>query len=154
LLDGDTCVARHMGVLDGEFDLVKRGVIVALYWFMLHWAHDQGAKRLDFGSSRAQTSNGVFQFKRQMGTRVVPHKYIYTQWSFYAHLLPNNLRDHLNTMGMITTVDNKCYKVRLINPKDSTTTADFTREMKHATACGLTGLVVFSERGKMQVISQ
>jgi hypothetical protein len=42
----------------------------------------------------------------------------------------------------------------MIGPKESSSTADFTRELKHADKCGLAGLVVISEKGKMQVISQ
>jgi hypothetical protein len=154
LLDGDTCFARQMGVLDGELDLVKRGVNVALYWFMFHWARDQGAQRFDFGSSRAQTSNGVFNFKRQWGTRVYLHKNIHTLWSFYAQVLPDKLRKHLNALGIITIVDGKLYRVIMIGPKESSSTADFTRELKHAATQGLVGLMVISEKGKMQVISQ
>jgi hypothetical protein len=154
ILAGEMCVALQMGVLDGEFDLVKRGINVALWWFMFHWARDQGAQRFDFGGSRAQTSNGVFNFKRQWGTRVYLNKNIHTLWSFYAQVLPDKLCKHLNALGIITIVDGKCYRVIMIGPKESSSTADFTRELKHAATRGLAGLVVISEKGKMQVISQ
>ncbi len=108
----------------------------------------------DFGSCRAQTSNGVFNFKRQWGTRVYLNKNIHTQWSFYAQVLPDKLRKHLNALGIITIVDGKCYELIMIDPKESSSTADFTRELKHAATHGLAGLVVISEKGKMQVVSQ
>ena len=110
-LEGDMCVGQVMGVLDGDYNLVKRGVNVAVYWFVLHWAHDQGAQRFDFGTSRAQTSNGVFNFKRQWGTRVYLYKGLHTQWSFYAQTLPDKLRNHLNALEIITIVDGKCYEL-------------------------------------------
>jgi hypothetical protein len=153
-LEDDLCVAQQMGVLDGDFDLVKRGINVALWWFMLHWARDQGSQRYDFGSSRAQTSNGVFNFKRQWGTHVYVNKSMHTLWSFYAQVLPEQLREHLNELGFITLVDGKCYELIMSDPKKSSSTADFTGELKHAAARGLAGLVVISEKGEMQVISQ
>jgi hypothetical protein len=152
-LDGEMCVGHLMGVLDGDFDLVKRGVNVALYWFVLHWAREQGAQCVDFGGSRAQTSNGGFKFKRQWGTHVSLNKGRHTVWSFYAQVLPEKLRDHLNELGIITNVNGKCYELMMIDPKELSSTADFTRELKHAAACGLAGLVVIPEEGKMQVIS-
>jgi hypothetical protein len=153
-MDGDLYVGQVMGVLDGDFDLVKRGVNLALYWYNIHWAHDQGARRYDFGSSRAQTSDGVFIFKKRWGTRVYLHPGIHTQWSFYAQTLPEKLREHLNALGIITNVDGKYYELILIGPTESSSTADFMRELKHATKCGLAGLAVFSEEGKVQVVSQ
>ena len=153
-LDGDKCTALEMGVLDGDFDLVKRGINVALWWFMLLWAREQGAQRFDFGSSLAQTSDGVFNFKRQWGTRVYLHKGIHTQWSFYAQALPDKLRKHLNALEIITSLDGKCYRVIMTGPTESSSTADFTPELKHADKCGLAGLMVISENGKRQVISQ
>lgn len=154
LLEGDMCHALQMGVLDGEFDLVKRGVNVALWWFMLLWARDQGAQKFDFGISWAQTSNGVFNFKRQWGTRVYLNQLVSTRLSFYAQVLPDKLRAHLNTLGNITIVDGKFYQLILLNPKETSTTTDYTRELKHAESCGLAGLVLISDNSKLQVISK
>ena len=152
-MDGNTCVIRQGGVLDADFELVKRGVKIAQSWFMIQWAHNQGIQRIDFGSSRAQASDGVFQFKRHMGTRVVSHKYIYTQWGFYGQSLPENLRNHLNIQRMITVVDRKFHLVLLSDSNDSTSSVDIARELKFASACGLSGLVVINENGERRVIS-
>ena len=153
-LDGDMCVGQIMGVLDADYDLVKRGVNVALYWSMLNWARAHGAKRINFGSSRAFTSDGVFNFKRQWGTRVYFHKDKHTQWSFYAQKLPENFQGYLNKLGFITRCDGKGYRVIINGLEESSSTADFTRELKQAAACGLSGLVVISENNKLQLISQ
>jgi hypothetical protein len=79
---------------------------------------------------------------------------MHTVWSFYAQELPDKLREHLNALGIITNVDGKYYELILIGPTESSSTADFMRELKHATKCGLAGLAVFSEEGKVQVVSQ
>lgn len=152
VLEGDTCVAYQMGVLDGDFDLVKRGINVALWWFMLLWARDQGARRFDFGGSRAHTSNGVYNFKRQWGTRACIQEDRHTVWSFYAERLPEKLINQLNSLGIIAIEDGKFYRVQVKDPKELSRTANFNRELKQAAACGLSGLVVLSDDGEKQVI--
>ena len=41
-----------------------------LYWSMLAWASDGGAKRFDFG--RSTKDSGTYGFKREWGAEVVP----------------------------------------------------------------------------------
>jgi len=153
-MEDDICRALQMGVLDANFELVKRGINVALWWYMLLWARDQGAKKFDFGSSRAQISDGVFNFKRQWGTRVKLHNGIHTQWSFYAKVLPDKLREYLNELEFITSLDGMCYELMLIDPKEPSGKVDLSTDLQHAAANGLAGLVVISEKGEKQVISQ
>jgi hypothetical protein len=152
-LDGDTFTAQLGGVLDGEVDLVKRRVNVALFWFELNWARAQGAKRYDFGSSRAQTSNGAFEFKRQMGTCVYPHKFVYTRWNFYAQELPEKLREHLNKLGFITRRDGKFYRIILDGSTKNSRSNDIQEKCGLASRCGLDGLMLLSDQGEMRVIS-
>jgi len=152
-LDGDLCVAKEMGVLDADFDLVKRGVNVALWWYMLLWARDQGAKNFNFGSSRALISDGVFNFKRQWGTRVILHKGIHSQWSFYAQRFPENLPEYLNELGLITSLDGKCYRLILNGYNNTSRSIDFSHEATNAMKCGLEGLAIFTNKGTVQIIS-
>ena len=152
-MDGDLYVGQIMGILDGEIDLVKRGVILALYWYSLHWAHDQGARRFDFGGSRALMSNGVFIFKQRWGTRVYLHKSMHTLWSFYAQVLPHKLHRHLNELGLITSLDGKCYRLILDGPPEYSSSIDMQREIILADKCGLEGLALISNKGAVRTIS-
>lgn len=152
-LDGDMFVAQHVGVLDGEYDLVKRGANIALSWFELNWARAQGAHQYNFGGSRAQTSDGIFTFKRQWGTRVVPRKGIHTVWSFYTQTLPDNLREYLNALGIITSLNGKCYLLAMIDSEESPVSADYSPELKLAARNGLAGVVVINKKGDRQAIA-
>ena len=148
----DTCVACQMGVLDGEFKRVQRGVNVALWWSMLDWARSQGASRFDLGGSRAQISNGGFNFKRQWGTRVCKQEDLHTHWSFYGTNLPTKLTEHLNSLGIITHFNGDFFRVIINNPADPADIGDLSREKKQAAACGLSGLMLFSNRGDRKII--
>jgi hypothetical protein len=71
MISGETCFSIVFGVKDGDFTLVKEGVIAAQYYFVILWAQEQGCKRVDFGRSRAVLDDGVFRYKRKWGTEVV-----------------------------------------------------------------------------------
>jgi len=150
----DTCYANQMGVLDGDFNLVKRGINVALWWFMLLWSRQQGAKCYDFGCSRPHTSYGVFNFKRQWGTRVeFLNISMHSQWSFYAKTLPAKLIDNINKLGIITFVEGQCYQL-IICSQSGSKIEEFSKELKHAIECGMSGVLVISSNGESRIITE
>jgi hypothetical protein len=151
-MDADTCYVMHGGVLDGDYDLIKRGVTITMDWAIIQCAHEYGIKRIDFGSTRALTSDGVFEYKRQMGSRVIPQKFIYDLWSFYADRLPDELLEHLNSLGLIAVEGDEYYRVLLLDPGESIRPGKFTREIKDAAACGLNGVAISSDSGTLQII--
>jgi hypothetical protein len=152
LLADDTCIAGDMGILDGQFELVRQGASVALWWFMLDWARRQRARHFDFGGSRAQTANGVFNWKRQWGTTVRAFEEQYTQWSFYGQNLPAPLRQHLNAQGFITQVDGRHCRVTLLGPIETLGETEVTSQLEGAARYGLTGLAMISADGQMRVL--
>jgi hypothetical protein len=70
VVEGDSLLFLSGGVLDGNDDLVKRGVQTALYVEMLKYAKGAGLQRLDLGLSRPFFSDGVFRYKRAWGAGV------------------------------------------------------------------------------------
>jgi hypothetical protein len=141
---GDTCEADQMGVFEGQFDLVRKGANVALWWFMMDWARCNGLRCFDFGASRAQTANGTFNFKRQWGTRVASQHDIHTEWVFYGESLPLRLRRHLNEQGFVSEVDGLHYRVVLLGPGEELTDTESAHERRNASRCGLDGILLIS----------
>ncbi len=56
-----------LGVLNGNKELVKEGVITALYYFETLYLLGKGIEKRSFGSSRAFLKDGVLKFKRKWG---------------------------------------------------------------------------------------
>ena len=152
ILDDDTCVSCQMGVLDGDFDRVQRGINVALWWSMLDWARSKGARRFDLGGSRAQTSNGGLNFKRLWGTQVCKQEGLHTHWSFYSTHLPTKLIEHINSPGIIAHLIGNFFRVIVSDLGDPLDIGDLSREKKRAAACGFSGLLVLSEGKEQQII--
>jgi hypothetical protein len=141
---GDTCEADQMGVLERQFDLVRKGANVALWWFMMDWARSNGLRLFDFGASRAQTANGTFNFKRQWGTQVVPERDVHTKWVFYGEELSPPLRHHLNEQGFISEVDGLHYRIVLLGLGEGLTDAELAYERQNASRWGLGGILLVS----------
>jgi len=63
-----------LGVLDGNKELVKEGVITALYYFETLHLLEEGIECRGFGSSRAFLRDGVLKFKRKWGAHLTASK--------------------------------------------------------------------------------
>jgi hypothetical protein len=152
-LEDDTCTAVIMGVLDGRNDLVKQGCVVALAWYGMLWAHEQGARQYNMGSSFPLTTIGHFNFKRQWGTRVIhPDKSIRQKWSFFGNKLPIQLHDHLNGLGLISEAAGKYYQVLLSVPADQNGEARLADQLHHVSKSGLAGIVTVCPDGDKRLI--
>ena len=60
---------KEMGVFNGDLGLMKQGVVEAMNYLRIRWAHQLGYKMLSFGDNWPFLS-GVFQAKRKWGSRV------------------------------------------------------------------------------------
>jgi predicted N-acyltransferase len=70
LKDDDVMFFRDQGVLDGSEVYVKRGVQYAIYYFIIHYAWENGFKTLDTMKSRSCLNDGVYKTKRDWGATV------------------------------------------------------------------------------------
>jgi len=60
-----------LGIKDGNFDYVKDGAIGALFYFPRVYSKENGYRKVNFGSSRAFLNDGVFQFKKKRGMKII-----------------------------------------------------------------------------------
>lgn len=149
---GNTCRAWQMGVKNGDFDLVKKGSLVALWWSMLDWARLQKARQFDLGATRALISDGPFNFKRQWGTKIYPDRGVYSQWTFICRELPLKMLQFLNERGIITEVDGKNYQLYIINPTEDAENFDFSPLLNTAALNGVNGIVALNEYNFNRII--
>jgi hypothetical protein len=60
---------KEMGVLNGDMQLFKEGVVEAMNYLRIRWAHQEGYAAISFGDSWPYLS-GIFQAKRKWGSVV------------------------------------------------------------------------------------
>lgn len=56
-----------VGVRDGDFGLIQRGAISAVYRFIVERAHESGVRTLDFGRTSPFLDGGVARYKAKWG---------------------------------------------------------------------------------------
>jgi len=151
-ISGNTCLGVLLGVMDGQYELVKQGAIVSLCWSVIQWARGQGAQRFDLGASRPMIHNGVFVFKRQWGAQVFRDQEVYTQWNFFGNNIPAKLRDYLNQQGLITETPKGHALVVLLDPGGIFEEEDLANRLKHLPEFGLIGALLISTKGERQLI--
>ncbi len=144
---GSTCFAGIMGVHEGQFAQVQAGANVALWWGMLEWARMQGLHHFDFGSSRPFISNGVFNFKRQWGTRVRRHADLEAEFVFFANEIAPVLQRHLNDIGIIAEKAGKHYRVVFVDAVEEPRTEMLQQLRRSAASSGVDGLLIFTAAG-------
>ncbi len=60
-----------IGVKDGNTEILKTGVIGALYYFAVEHLKQKGYKKVHFGSSRAFLKDGVLRYKKKWEVKII-----------------------------------------------------------------------------------
>jgi hypothetical protein len=63
---------RRQAVLDGDYHLIKSGVQLAMYYYVLKIAKERDFKVVDYMHSRPFLNDGVYRTKRSWGATVYP----------------------------------------------------------------------------------
>ena len=120
ILDGERCVAASvnrstpagyrllkLGWLNGDDELLKRGVVAAMYWFNFKRAAALGHRRLLLGSVTPFLENGVLVHKAYWGARLSDDSRRFSE--FHLLLEPSHpaCRRFLQTNSAVTTGVNR-----------------------------------------------
>jgi hypothetical protein len=131
----------HMGVRDGRMDLIEEGAIGAAYEFTFQHLENKGHREVHFGQSRGFLNDGVLQFKKKYGHRVVgksDHKFllkITSDKSATRAFLQNNpfIFEHLGELYGAAFLSDQLPDAQVLE-----------RLKKQLSQAGLAQLVVFS----------
>ena len=77
--DGELAKMPYLGVRDGSWELVSEGAISSGYEFVLQHLEAIGCRKLILGQSRAFLEDGVLQFKKKYGHKIMGaaiHKFV------------------------------------------------------------------------------
>lgn len=68
--EGKTMNFKHMGMMDGNIKASREGASAALDYHVIQIGHSLGCDQMNFGHTRAFTSDGVLKYKLMWRTRV------------------------------------------------------------------------------------
>jgi len=60
-----------IGIKNGNGDYLQLGVVGALYYFSFCYLKDKGFKKIELGDTRAFLKDGVLQYKKKWGMRII-----------------------------------------------------------------------------------
>jgi hypothetical protein len=60
-----------LGVLNGDISYLKKGAIIALYYYAMQYLKKEGHKKVSLGTTRPFFSDGVLHFKLNWGAKIV-----------------------------------------------------------------------------------
>ncbi|MEN6521531.1 MAG: hypothetical protein ABFD46_10350 [Armatimonadota bacterium] len=70
ICEGKTISFRHMGMVDGSIEASRDGASSALDYFVVRFGYSRGCDQMNFGHTRAFTSDGVLRYKLMWQARV------------------------------------------------------------------------------------
>lgn len=88
LVENGAIAFRRTGVLDGDESNVKTGAQMALYYFQLVYANENGIHAVDTMKSRPFLNDGVYRHKRDWGATVSPDNESET-WVYFFNKGPD-----------------------------------------------------------------
>lgn len=141
-LQNGTWFDRYSGFLDGEPEMLQRGVSIILYWYSLKLAIERGAARANFIDSNAWCSDGVFEHKRSWGAVVHEDPHMFGKLLFRAKQLSPIWQDKLNKIGFLTQTERGF--LRVYHQHDCHTPNDIDARLAHAAHTGLQGVRLLS----------
>ena len=68
---GESARLWCIGIKNGNRDYLQRGVVGALYYFSFCYLKDKGFKKVGLGDTRAFLKDGVLQYKKKWGMRII-----------------------------------------------------------------------------------
>ena len=60
-----------LGVLEGNFKFVKKGALIALYYFTIQYLKEGNHQKFSLGTTRPFFSDGILQHKLNWGSKIV-----------------------------------------------------------------------------------
>ncbi len=143
-----TFSALLMGVHQDYTHLVNQGLITALYWHVINWAHSHQLSVVDFGRVRARLNDGLFAFKRQFGMWFERDILTHTMWTFIGKDLPLNLVRRLNELALIAEAGKEYRCVAFAEGEASLPDKELAQREEIATQAGLDGLLLLPPPGR------
>jgi hypothetical protein len=152
LKDNDVMYFRDQGVLDGSDIYMQKGAQIALYYFMIHYAWENGIKKIDAMKTRASLNDGVYMTKREWGAIVYAD---YESEASVYYMVPRfseTISAYFNNNPAIINEEDGLYAIAGLQGVYDIAMLDTKELSKKYYSPGLKGMILLSPNGgKMKV---
>jgi hypothetical protein len=133
-----------LGIIDGREDIMRMGVIGAIYYFELQNAVDSGMPSINVGGTSPFLTDGLTKYKLSLGAQATDIKYFIDLTLWFTLLKDSDLlRNRLKDNPFIQRIKNNLFRVIFINPLEYEEKAEFIRLLRRTDCNNLKGTKIF-----------
>jgi hypothetical protein len=135
---------KFLGVKDADEQLIHQGAQAAVYYAVVHWAHQEGFEGVNFEGCRSYVT-GLFQYKRKWGTSVSIPAHQYKQiWIKIQRLTPAVCQFLEDNPCIVMDKGEKLYCLVLTEDLNNVTPETEAKWQKEFMTPGLSGILIRS----------
>jgi hypothetical protein len=133
-----------LGIIDGREDVMRMGVIGAVYYFELQNAVESGMPSINVGGTSPFLTDGLTKFKLSLGAQAADIKY-FIDLNLWFILLKDSelLRNRLKANPFIQRVKNNLFRVIFVDPLEYEYKEEFIRLLRRTECINLKGTKIF-----------
>jgi hypothetical protein len=144
---GTTLRFLVLGTLDGDWEIVKRGGIAALYLFIIKHAKELGFRFVDFGGSRPSLNDGLLRYKRKWKMKIVEKEYVYHDFLVYWNRLSDPVLSFLSSSPLIFRDKNGLSAIKTVESDEPITQAELEKINRAIAIPGLNRMCLAAAKG-------
>jgi hypothetical protein len=136
-----------LATLDGDWQIVKRGGIAALYLFIIRHAKELGFSLVDFGGSRPSLNDGLLRYKRKWKMKIVENEYVYHDFLVYWNRLSDPVFSFLSSSPLIFRDKNGLSAIKAVTSDEPITQGELEKINRAIASPGLNRMCLAATKG-------
>lgn len=144
---GKTLRFLVLGTLDGDWEIVERGGIAALYLFIIKHAKGPDFRFVDFGGSRPSLNDGLLRYKRKWRMKIVEKEYVYHDFLVYWNRLSDPVFSFLSNSPLIFRDKNGLSAIKTVESDGPITQAELEKINRAIATPGLNRMYLAAAKG-------
>ena len=133
-----------VGIIDGREDILRMGVVGAIYYFEMLKANEEGVKTINVGGTSPILNDGLTKFKLSLGAKAADIKY-FIDLSLWFIILKDTtaVRNCLTLNPFISREKSNLYRTIFLDTQDYNDKSEFIELIKQTTCHNLKGTKIF-----------
>jgi hypothetical protein len=128
----NTLRMSSLGILDGREDILRMGVIGALYFFQANEYYKRGIASVNIGGTSPILMDGLTQFKLSLGGKLAYTNYLGNQFIWLRPLVDSKaIRGLLAANPFISISEKSYYRNIFVDPEKENAKDELLRALKH-----------------------
>jgi hypothetical protein len=141
---GDRLRMGGIGVLDGRDDIIKMGVIGAVYYYKILECYNKGIKSINIGGTSPVIADGLTKYKLSMGAKAENIRYFDDDTIWFLPLKDSlATRSILKSNPFVYRIGKELYSAIFVDPSEYEDKNDFLKYIRRNSVDNLKGTNIY-----------